>query len=88
MSEFILGDYIFSRKRIGKGAFSTIYKGTHKFNGNTYAIKEICFDNLEKIRENIRREFTLMKALNHPNIIKLHDVFFDNLNKNVYIVFV
>ena len=86
MTDFVLGDYIFSRKRIGKGAFSTIYKGTHKFNGKTYAIKEICFDNLEKIRENIRREFTLMKALNHPNIIKLHDVFFDNFNKNVYLV--
>ena len=24
-----------------------------------------------------------MKALNHPNIIKLHDVFFDNVNKNL-----
>ena len=28
MEEFVLGDYIFSGKKIGKGAFSVIYKGT------------------------------------------------------------
>lgn len=86
MSEFALGDYIFTRKRIGKGAFSTIYKGKHKDTGKYYAIKEISFENLEKIRDSIKREFTLMKNLNHKNIIKLHEVFFDNDEKNIYLV--
>jgi len=86
MSEFVLGDYIFTRKRIGKGAFSTIYKGKHKDTGKYYAIKEISFENLEKIRDSIKREFTLMKNLNHKNIIKLHEVFFDNDEKNIYLV--
>jgi serine/threonine protein kinase len=86
MSEFILGDYIFSRKRIGKGAFSTIYKCRHKHTHKIYAIKEISFDNLDKIRDSIKREFTLMKRLNHKNIIKLHDVFFDTDEKNIYLV--
>ena len=86
MSEFVLGDYIFTRKRIGKGAFSTIYKGKHKDTGKYYAIKEISFENLEKIRDSIKREFTLMKNLNHRNIIKLHEVFFDNDEKNIYLV--
>ena len=86
MSEFVLGDYIFTRKRIGKGAFSAVYKGKHKDTGKYYAIKEISFENLEKIRDSIKREFTLMKNLNHKNIIKLHEVFFDNDERNIYLV--
>ena len=86
MEEFVLGDYIFSGKKIGKGAFSVIYKGTHKTTGKVYAIKEISYENLSKIKNTIKREFTVMKKLDHPNIIKLHEVFFDSENKNVYLV--
>ena len=86
MEEFVLGDYIFSGKKIGKGAFSVIYKGTHKVTDNVFAIKEISYENLNKIKNTIKREFTVMKKLNHPNIIKLHEVFFDSENKNVYLV--
>lgn len=86
MDEFVLGDYIFSTKKIGKGAFSVIYKGTHRFTKEVFAIKEISYDNLSKIKHTIKREFTVMKKLNHPNIIKLHEVFFDSENKNVYLV--
>ena len=86
MEEFVLGDYIFSGKKIGKGAFSVIYKGTHKVTNKVFAIKEISYENLNKIKNTIKREFTVMKKLNHPNIIKLHEVFFDSENKNVYLV--
>ena len=86
MDEFVLGDYRFSSKKIGKGAFSVIYKGTHKYSKKVFAIKEISYENLSKIKNTIKREFTVMKKLNHPNIIKLHEVFFDSENKNVYLV--
>ena len=86
MDEFVLGDYIFSRKKIGKGAFSVIYRGTHRISKKVFAIKEISYENLSKIKNTIKREFTVMKKLNHPHIIKLHEVFFDNDNKNVYLV--
>jgi serine/threonine-protein kinase ULK2 len=86
MTEFVLGDYIFNRKIIGRGAFSRIYCGKHNKTKKTYAIKEVSFNNLEKIKVSIRRELSVLKTLNHPNIIKLHDVFFDNENKNVYLV--
>lgn len=86
MTDFILGEYVFKRKIIGKGAFSRIYCGRHRKTDIVYAIKEISFDNLEKIKNSIRREMSVLKTLNHPNIIKLHDVFFDNENKNVYLV--
>ena len=53
MEEFVLGDYIFSGKKIGKGAFSVIYKGTHKTTGKVYAIKEISYENLSKIKKTV-----------------------------------
>ena len=86
MTEFVLGEYIFNRKIIGRGAFSRIYCGKHNKTKKIYAIKEISFDNLDKIKASIRRELSVLKTINHPNIIKLHDVFFDNENKNVYLV--
>tara|TARA_Y100000590_G_scaffold348188_1_gene399089 strand:- start:1953 stop:3278 length:1326 start_codon:yes stop_codon:yes gene_type:complete len=86
MTDFVLGDYIFNRKIIGKGAFSRIYCGKHNKTNQLYAIKEVSFDNLDKIKSSIRRELSVLKSLNHPNIIKLHDIFFDNENKNVYLV--
>ena len=86
MTQFILGDYIFNKKRIGKGAFSTIYKAEHKYNKKIVAIKEIPFDNLGKVKESIKTEFMIIKNMDNKNIIKLHDVFFDNINKNIYIV--
>ena len=53
MEEFVLGDYIFSGKKIGKGAFSVIYKGTHKVTNKVFAIKEISYENLNKIKNTI-----------------------------------
>ena len=86
MSTFILDDYIVDKKRIGKGSFSTIYKGYHKFNKRNYAIKEVSVDNIKNIKDNIKREFNLMKKLNHPNIVKLHNVILDNKYDNIYLV--
>ena len=54
MEEFVLGDYIFSGKKIGKGAFSVIYKGTHKVTDKVFAIKEISYENLNKIKSSER----------------------------------
>lgn len=86
MSTFILDDYIVDKKRIGKGSFSTIYKGYHKYNNRLYAIKEVSVDNIKNIKENIKREFNLMKKLNHQNIVKLHNVIIDNKYDNIYLV--
>ena len=74
MSSFIIKDYIIDRKRIGNGSFSNIYKAKNKLNNNYYAIKEIYLDKKEN-RSNIKREFNVMKRLNHPNIINLYDLF-------------
>ena len=41
MSTFLIKDYVVSRKRIGKGSFSTIYKAFNTTNNKGYAIKEV-----------------------------------------------
>lgn len=84
MKGYIIGDYKFEKPRIGKGAFSNIYKGQHIHSKLPVAVKEMPYDKIKKIRDNIKREFSLLKTLDHPNIIKLYDVFFDESSKNIY----
>lgn len=84
MKGFIIGNYKCDKPRIGRGAFSNIYKGENIVTKMPVAVKEMPFDKIKKIKENIKREFTLLKTLDHPNIIKLYDVFFDESSKNIY----
>lgn len=84
MKGFIIGEYKFDKPRIGKGAFSNIYKGQHIHTKMPVAVKEMPYDKIKKIKDNIKREFSLLKTLDHPNIIKLYDVFFDESSKNIY----
>ena len=77
MATFELEEYTVNRKRIGKGSFSIVYKGIHKYDKKTYAIKEISVDSVNKVKENIKREVNVMKTLDHENIVKLHNVIID-----------
>lgn len=86
MSTFSIGNYNVYKRRIGKGAFSTVYKGFHKDTDKIYAIKEINLDSLSKIKESIKRETNLMRKLKHKNIIKLHDVILDKTYNNIYLI--
>ena len=86
MSVIQIGNYNVTNKRIGRGAFSTIYKGNDKYTNKIYAIKEINYDTNKKMMENIKNEFEIMKKLDHPNIIKLHEIYYDKSNKNIYLV--
>tara|TARA_B100001093_G_C26828141_1_gene1014952 strand:- start:1197 stop:2597 length:1401 start_codon:yes stop_codon:yes gene_type:complete len=86
MSTFLIKDYVVSRKRIGKGSFSTIYKAFNTKDNNEYAIKEVLIDK-KSIKSNVKREFLVLKKLDHPNIVKLHDLIIDTNYNNIYFVF-
>lgn len=86
MSTFLIKDYVVSRKRIGKGSFSTIYKAFNTQDNKDYAIKEVLIDK-KSIKSNVKREFLVLKKLNHPNIVKLHDLIIDTNYNNIYFVF-
>ena len=77
-NNFRIGDYIIDKKRIGKGAFSTIFKGYHYQSKTVVAVKKMVLNKSNKLNKNIKREIDLMKKIQHRNIIKLYDVIIDN----------
>ena len=83
---FTIRDYVIQKKRIGKGAFSNIYKGYNKKSNKRVAVKEIKLDTINKYKESIKRETKIMRLLKHPNIINLYDTVIDNYNDNIYLI--
>lgn len=86
MSENKIGKYVVTKTQIGRGAFSTIYKGYDSNNGNVFAIKEVSIAGKKKVEESVKKELNILKRLNHNNIVQIHDYFFDNKNKIIYII--
>ncbi|ELP87397.1 myosin light chain kinase, putative [Entamoeba invadens IP1] len=65
---------------IGQGAFSVVYKGIRKEDGLVVAIKQVnkTSQSTDQLKL-LRREIDVMKKLsNHPNVVKLYDVFEDD----------
>jgi len=82
MSAQSIGSFFYYTDRIiGHGSFSVIYKGYRSGDNLPVAIKKIT-----KVisLQYLKNEINLMKSLNHPNIVKLYDVIFDN--KNLYLI--
>lgn len=70
-----IGDYIYSRKYIGCGSFSKVFKGYHKKTNVRVAIKKISLNGINdpSLIEHIWQEIELMKSLDHPNIVKFYE---------------
>jgi serine/threonine protein kinase len=67
-------------KDLGQGSFALVKLVTKLSTGIKYAMKiyEISKNNTEELKKNLQNETQLLKNLNHPNIIKLHDWFEGN----------
>jgi len=66
-------------REIGRGGFSVVVEGVCKKSGEKFAIK--CIKKTMVEGEDIkllRREIKIMKRVNHPNILKLYEVFEDD----------
>ena len=82
-------------EQIGKGAFSTVYKGQADIEdskgnsikkGEIIALKELSGDMDKETRQNIFNEFNISKELKHNiNIVKIIDVI--EINGKVYIAY-
>lgn len=71
---YSVGDYIVGAQ-IGAGSFSTVWHGRHRVLGTEVAIKEIVTSRLNsKLQESLKSEIFILKRINHPNIIRLHDM--------------
>lgn len=70
----IVGEYVVGRQ-IGSGSFSVVWHGRHKVHGTEVAIKEIITGRLnKKLEESLMSEIIILQNINHPNIIRLHDM--------------
>ncbi|KAK9469037.1 kinase-like domain-containing protein [Lipomyces arxii] len=67
-----IGDYMLGQC-IGKGAFGSVYTAMNIWTGETVAAKQISVANLPKSElQKIRMEIDLLRALDHPNIVRYH----------------
>lgn len=62
-------------KKLGQGAFSTVYRGLCKQNNFEIAIKVMDLENVSSSFEDILLEVQTMRLSNHENILKLHASF-------------
>ncbi|KAM3217197.1 hypothetical protein T459_23017 [Capsicum annuum] len=70
----VVGDYVVG-KQIGAGSFSTVWHARHRIHGTEVAIKEIATARLNnKLQESLKSEIVILQKINHPNIIRLHDM--------------
>ncbi|CAI7621278.1 hypothetical protein PCG10_003233 [Penicillium crustosum] len=63
-------------EKLGEGAYATVFKGRNNLTNELVALKEIHLDPEEGIPSTTIREISLMKQLNHENILALYDVFY------------
>ncbi|MCO5589087.1 hypothetical protein L7F22_043053 [Adiantum nelumboides] len=73
-----LDDYELT-ERLGSGAFSVVWKATHKAEGTPFAIKQFSADRLNaQSRQMLQAEIDVLSRFTHPNIIRLFDVLEDD----------
>ncbi|XP_031486063.1 serine/threonine-protein kinase ATG1c-like isoform X2 [Nymphaea colorata] len=70
----VIGDYKVC-EQVGSGSFSVVWRATHRSTGSVFAIKEIQMQRLtKKLQESLLSEIVILRKINHPNIIRLHDI--------------
>src|ERR1700722_17850116 len=74
----IFGDYNII-KQIGQGPLGSVFLAEHRFMKNPYVLKMLP-EELSTDRSFIQRfeeEVATLVAINHPNIVKIHNISFD-----------
>jgi calcium-dependent protein kinase len=79
----IRSKYDIEPQQLGEGAFGTVYLGTEKDTGAKRAIKVILKEKIKNFQR-FHNEVNALKMLDHPNIIKLFEVYKDD--SQVYLV--
>lgn len=69
--------------RLGDGAYSVVWLGTHIESGFKFAIKEMPEDKVDSM-EALRAEVDILRNLKHPHIIRCYDFF--KSQRNYYMV--
>lgn len=73
-------------EKIGEGTYGVVYKGLDKKTNETIALKKIPMEkDDEGVPSTAIREISLLKEMNHENIVRLYDVV--HTEKSLYLVF-
>jgi serine/threonine protein kinase len=73
------------KQRLGNGKFGLVRLGTHKMTGRDVAVKVMKKMDMKQMDlELVRTEIEILKICQHPNIIRLYDVF-ENID-HIYII--
>ncbi|RVW48931.1 putative serine/threonine-protein kinase [Vitis vinifera] len=74
--------------KIGQGTYSNVYKARDKDTGKIVALKKVRFETTEP--ESVKfmaREITILRELDHPNVIKLEGLVTSRMQYSLYLVF-
>ena len=73
-------------KKLGEGAFGSVRKITHRVTSDVRAVKTIHKENLqsEEERQTFFNEISVLRSVDHPNILKLYEFYQDD--KNYYLI--
>jgi len=73
-------------EKIGEGTYGVVYKGRHKGTGQIVAMKKIRLESEEEgVPSTAVREISLLKELQHPNVVRLLDVLMQE--SRLYLIF-
>ncbi|KAG9128709.1 hypothetical protein Leryth_022895 [Lithospermum erythrorhizon] len=75
-------------EKIGQGTYSSVYRARDLDTGKMVALKKVRFDNFQP--ESVRfmaKEITILRSLDHPNIMKLEGIITSKSSCNIYLVF-
>ena len=67
---------VLEKSLLGEGTCGKVYKARSSTTGDSVAMKQMKLDTLEEgVPSTAIREIALLKELNHPNVVRLLDVF-------------
>jgi len=73
--QFISGKNFIGIEKLGKGTYGSVYKAHKRDTNEIFAIKKIKLDvDTEGIPSTALREISILKAINHPNIVRIQDL--------------
>ena len=70
---------------IGQGSFASVYRGEHRGMRRVVAVKQIVRAKLNrKLQENLEAEISILQSIEHPNVMRLHEV--QTTERHVYLM--